>query len=119
MRRNRLVLLNALPLNAINLDHFCVFVRRLSRLEDIEYDIKKAKSTNSEIISYIRHEATTKLINKLFNLDLQPSSGLYQWQEGDEVIVITLKRPQRGQEAQQIDVNDLEFFYVYISRMCY
>jgi hypothetical protein len=118
MERRRLVFLNALPLNAINLQHFCIDVRRQS-VDDVRYDVAKAKSTGSEIISYIRHEATLRLINELFGLNLSPNPGLYEWREGDEIIVITLRKPVRGQEVQQIDVNDLEFFYVYVSRECY
>jgi hypothetical protein len=118
MLRNRLVLLNALPLNAIQLDHFCIDVRR-ETIDDLRYYINKAKSINAEIISYIRHEATVNLLNQVLGLSLRPESGLYQWREGDELIIITLKKPIRGQEATEVKIEDLEFFYVYISRMCY
>ena len=115
--KRRLIFLNALPLNSIPLDHFCIDVRRQG-IKDIEYDIKKAKSINAEIISYIRHEATLNLLNKIFNLNLVSSPGLYQWRENDEIIVITLKRGILL-DIHEVESEDLEIFYVYVSKMCY
>jgi hypothetical protein len=116
--KHRLIFLNALPLSSIPFEHFCIDVRRLSRLEDIEYDIKKAKSINAEIISYIRHEAVLNLLNKIFNLNLVSSPGLYEWRENDEIIVITLKRGILL-DIHDLESDDLEIFYVYVSKMCY
>jgi hypothetical protein len=118
MQRSRLIFLNALPLNAINLQHFCVDVRRVDA-EFLRFLVREAKSINAEIISFIRHEATLNLINELFDLSLQTSSGLYEWREGDRIVVITLKKPVRGQEVSEVEPEDLEIFHVHISEVCY
>ncbi len=118
MKRTRLVFLNALPLNSISLNRFYIDVRRID-IETMNYIVKKAKSTDSEILNYIRHESTIRLINSLFGLNLSINPGLYQWQEGDELLIITLKKPVRGQEAVEVTIDDLDMFYAYISEVCY
>ncbi|PNV79019.1 MAG: hypothetical protein C0179_08080 [Fervidicoccus sp.] len=116
--RRRLVILNALPLNSIPLTHFCVDVKRIDT-DFLRHLAKEAKSINAEIANYIRHEATVKLLNQLLNLSLEPSSGLYQWREGDRIVVITLKKPIRGQEVSEVKPEDLDIFHVYVSEVCY
>ncbi len=123
MQRSRLVFLNSLPLNAVNLSLFFVEVRRIDAskpmgIELLRYTINKAKSVNAEIISFIRHESTLNLINQLFNLQLTANQGLYQWRKGDEIIVVSLKKPVRGQETQVTSLEDLEIYYVYIDERC-
>ncbi len=117
MQRSRLIFLNALPLNSIPLNHFCVDVRRVDA-EFLRFLVREAKSINAEIISYIRHEATLNLLNKIFNLNLVSSPGLYQWRENDEIIVITLKRGIIL-DPHDVELEDLEIFHVYISEVCY
>ena len=123
MQRSRLVFLNSLPLNAVNLSLFFVEVRRIDTskpmgIELLRYTINKARSVNAEIISFIRHESTLNLINQLFNLQLTANPGLYQWRKGDEIIVVSLKKPVRGQETQEVSLEDLEIYYVYIDEVC-
>ena len=124
VERPRLILLNALPLNAVPLKRFCVDVKRIDPSVPSEFlgvlkvIFDKARSTNAEIMNFIRHEATVNLINQLFNLSLQVNPGLYQWKRGDDILVITLKKPIRGQESQTITLEDLDIFYVYIDEKC-
>jgi hypothetical protein len=119
VERARLVFLNALPLNSISLSRFCVEVKRIIDVEFLRFIVREAKSINAEIINFIRHEATVKLLNQLFNLDLKPESGLYQWRKGDELIIVTLKKPIRGQEIQELTLDDLDLFYAYVAEVCY
>ncbi len=118
IKKNRLVFLNALPLNSISLNRFYIDVRRID-IETMNYIVKKAKSTNSDILNYIRHEATLRLINSLLGLNLSINPGLYQWQPGDELIIVSLRKPIRGQDAVEVTIDDLDMFYAYVSEVCY
>jgi hypothetical protein len=112
----RLVFLNALPLNAISLKSFCITVRRIDLSNPTEVSIFLKQSSN--MVSFIRHEATIEVLNRLLGLSLKPSSELYQWREGDELVIVTLRKPVRGQEIQDVKLEDLEVFYAYVSRGC-
>ena len=64
-------------------------------------------------MNYIRHPSTVRILNEVLGLDLQPSSELYQYQQGDIVIVVGLRRPVRGQEVE-VTVNDLDIAIISI-----
>jgi len=98
----RIVFLNALPLNAIPLKTFMIYCTR--DMDKIKFFIDVA----SKIESYIRHEATVKLVNELFKIDLKSSSGLYTYQRDDKLIIVTLKKPIRGVEVETVKPEDLD-----------
>jgi len=98
----RIVFLNALPLNAIPLNTFMIYCTR--DMDRIRFFVDAA----SEIESYIRHEATVKLVSELFKINLKQSSGLYTYQRDDKLIVVTLKRPTRGVEMETVKPEDLD-----------
>jgi Domain of unknown function (DUF1874). len=62
---------------------------------------------NAEVVNFVRHESTVKLLSSILGRDLTPNAGLYQWQEGDELVIVGLKRPVRGQE-QEVKLEDLD-----------
>ena len=105
----RYIFLNALPLNALPRKPLVLKVTPV-KPEVLRQLVPEMKPR----ISYIRHPATVKLLNKLFNLDLQPSSELYQYQKGDILYIVTLKRPVRGAEATNLTENDIEIFQVEV-----
>ena len=115
--RSRLVFLSTLPLGAIPFNHFCVETRRID-IELLKYIVKEAKFIDAEFISYIRHEATLNLLNKILDLNLGPSPGLYQWQPSDTIIIVSLKRGIIL-DPHDVEPEDLEIFYVYVSKICY
>ena len=104
----RVVILNALPLNALP--------RALLRLEVMPIDadslqwwIEFKRMRGYEVVHYIRHPATIAALRQLgVQIDEQPSSGLYQYADGDVLVVVTLKSPQRGAEVQQVRPEDLD-----------
>jgi len=98
----RIVFLNALPLNAIPLKTFMIYCTR--DMDKIKFFIDVASKKES----YIRHESTLKIINELFNVDLKPSSGLYTYQNTDKLVIVTLKKPIRGVEAETVKLEDLD-----------
>jgi hypothetical protein len=106
----RTVFLNALPLNAIPYSSFTIICRRvrLEALRDLVED--------SVVESYIRHEATLKVISSVLGVDLKPSSGLYSYSPGDAVVVVALKKPVRGQEVVEVKQEDLDVLLCLVSQ---
>jgi len=109
----RVVLLNALPLNAFPYDHFAIQVHRASftLVKNVVYAVARVS-----VECFIRHEATVKLLEKVLGLELKPSSGLYQHQPDDIIFVITLKKPVRGAEVTELKEDDVEVFEVIVAR---
>jgi Domain of unknown function (DUF1874). len=79
----------------------------LIRYKKISLDELRELAKDSEILNYIRHESTIKLLSSILNRDLTPNPGLYTWQEGDVLVVIGLKKPVRGQEVE-VKADDLD-----------
>jgi hypothetical protein len=100
----RVVLLNAFPLSAFPKQLFSVVFRRVT-LSELAEDCQGA-----EVANYIRHPATVELLSKALNRKLEPSAGLYKFdEERDKAIyVISLKAPQRGAEVAAVKPEDLD-----------
>jgi len=115
------VFLNALPLNAVNYDAYTVLVRRCSFDLLIDEIRMFSKYYNITVKSYIRHPATLSILNdvlKEVNISLTPSSGLYEYREGDIIYVISLKQQkvERGKEVTELTKEDLEIYSVVIHK---
>jgi len=107
----RIVLLNALPLNAFSEPAFDLSVVRVTPQSFIE-EIKNGMEKGVEVINYIRHPATVSLLNT-HGLNLVPSSGLYTYRNGDVLFIVTVKAPVRGTEMQ-VSLSDLDCFIVFV-----
>ena len=105
----RYVFLNALPLNALPRKPLVLKVAPVKPevLRQLAPEMKPR-------VSYIRHPATIELLNKLFNLDLQVSNELYKYQKEDVLYVITLKKPVRGAEVENLTENDVLIYQVEV-----
>jgi len=108
--RGRLIFLNALPLNAFNgnvhLDVIRVTIQELTRW------VNERLAEGFEIVHFIRHNGTIQTLRAVgIPLAEAPNAGLYRFQSGDVIVVVTLSSPQRGQEAQP-HVEDLAFWIV-------
>jgi hypothetical protein len=101
-RKHRIVLLNALPLNAFPIELYKQFeiVGEVVALDELIVVLKFAQHYNIRIENYIRHEPTVKLLSQLTGVELKPENKLYSYSEGDEIYIITLKKPQRGVEVE-------------------
>jgi hypothetical protein len=101
-RKARIVLLNALPLNAFPIETHrqFQFEGEVVALDELIVVLKFAQHYNIPIENYIRHEPTVKLLSQLVSLELKPESTLYSYSESDEIYIITLKKPQRGVEVE-------------------
>ncbi len=108
----RVVFLNGLPLNMFPSEwgYFAIQVIKAT-WEDLLRDLAEA----SEVKCYIRHQATVQLLEKHLEIKLQPSSELYKYDPRDRVYIVTLKTPQRGQEATEVSVSDVEIYEIYAS----
>jgi len=110
----RIVVLNALPLNALPRQPLQLVVEPMSIVSAAMWLNHMARQ-GYEIVHFIRHQATIELLRGLgAPIDERPNTGLYQWQEGDILIVVTLRQPSRGVEVQQVRPEDLEAWEVRI-----
>ena len=106
----RYVFLNALPLNSLKIDRPVKLVVTPVNPQVLKQLVPEMKPR----VSYIRHPATVKMLNKLFGLDLDVSSGLYSYQPGDVLYVVTLRRPIRGAEVGNVTVEDVLIYQVEV-----
>jgi hypothetical protein len=113
--RGRIVFLNALPLNALprtphlRLDILPVTINELAAWA------QRRVAEGYEVVHYIRHPATIQALRAVgVPLSEQPNAGLYSYREGDILVVVTLRAPQRGQEVSQVNINDLEIWIVSV-----
>ncbi|GAB6944194.1 hypothetical protein [Vulcanisaeta sp. JCM 14467] len=101
----RLVILNALPLNAFGAGEFMLRVRRVGFGE-----LPALAGAHGSVIHYVRHRATVSLLSKY--LPLNPSLNPDKYEVGDTLLVVVLKSPQRGQEVDTLTEGDVELFLV-------
>ena len=112
--KGRVVILNALPLNALPRRHTQLDVLPVSIIELGRW-LHRRLQEGWQLIHYIRHTATIQALRSVgIPLSEQPNAGLYQYQHGDVIVVVTLRAPQRGQEVQQVSVSDLEAWIVTV-----
>ena len=103
----RLVILNALPLNAFNAEELTLRVRRIGFGE-----LPRLAGSHDSVIHYIRHQATISLLSKYMPISNTPNPGLYRYEPGDTLLVVVLKAPQRGQEVSNLTEGDVELYLV-------
>ncbi len=110
--RGRIIFLNALPLNALPRSHLRLDVLPVS-ISELATWAQRRVAEGWQVVHYIRHGATVETLRAVdIPLDPQPNSGLYVYQPGDVIVVVTLRAPQRGQEVTQVSPQDLEAWIV-------
>jgi len=109
-QRKRGILLNGFPLSAFgNPSQLTAKFRRLTLSQ-----LREVLQSVDEIISYIRHAATVELISRAVGRQLQPSNGVYNYVDGDIIIVAVLTTPSRGQEVTQLTEEDIAIYEVTV-----
>jgi len=100
--KHRYVFLNSLPLNIFKKPVFNLFVTKIKPeiLKQVSHLFKNAAC-------YIRHESTVKILNKELGLNLKPCNELYEYKDGDTLIIVSLKKPIRGKEVEELSLKDL------------
>ena len=112
--RGRVVILNALPLNALPRAHIRLDVLPVN-IVDLGHWIHRRLAEGFEIVHFVRHQATIQALRRELGIPLpEPNAGLYQYTPGDILVVVTLRAPVRGQEQQQINISDLETWIVTV-----
>jgi hypothetical protein len=101
-RKARIVLLNALPLNAFPIETHrqFQFEGEVVALDELIVILKFYANFNIKVENYIRHEPTVKLLSQLTGVELKPENKLYSHSDNDEIYIITLRKPVRGQEVE-------------------
>jgi len=112
--RGRIVMLNALPLNALPRAHLRVDILPVS-INELAGWVQRRLQEGYEVVHFIRHSATIQALRATgVPLSETPNAGLYTYQPNDIIVVITLRAPQRGQEQQQVSPSDLEAWVVAV-----
>jgi hypothetical protein len=77
--------------------------------------MRKRLQEGWQLVHYVRHPATIAALRAAgIPLSEQPNAGLYQYDAGDIIVVVTLRAPQRGQEQAQVSPHDLESWIVTV-----
>jgi hypothetical protein len=111
----RIVLLNALPINAFPYSKMHLIVRKVS-INAIRNEINyyTVDGVMPVISNYIRHVATVQLLSQKLGIKLEANAGLYSYMPGDVIFVITLNAPQRGQDVLQLSEQDVSIYKVNV-----
>lgn len=110
----RIVFLNALPLNALPRAHLRLDILPVS-ISDLAAWVQRRLQEGFQLVHYIRHPATIAALRAAgVPLSEQANSGLYTYQHGDLIVVVTLRNPARGQEISQVSPQDLEAWIVTV-----
>ena len=106
--------MNALPLNALPRQPLQLVVEPITNIAIAAKWLSHMVEQGYEIVHYIRHQATIELLRS-FGAPLapQPNAGLYQYADGDVLVIVTLRQPQRGAEVQ-VRPEDLEVWEVRV-----
>ena len=113
--RGRIIILNALPLNALPRHHIRLDVLPVSNLNELATWVQRRVAEGYVVEHYIRHGATIQALRSLgIPLSETPNAGLYSYSPGDVIVVVTLRSPARGQEVSQVSTQDLESWIVTV-----
>jgi len=103
----RIVLVGGVAPSMFTGSEYTMYYKRIS------LDELKELAKDAEVVNYVRHESTVKLLSQALNRNLQPNPGLYTWQEDDYLVIVGLKKPVRGQELE-IKPEDLDLVLVRV-----
>ena len=105
-RLPRVVLLNAVVTRS---DRPAIIVSRPASLEEVRELVGNA----SEVVSYIGHEATARLLSTLLEVEVPVSRAMYVPQRSDVAVVVRLKRRlERPEDVKNVRPEDVEFLVV-------
>ena len=106
--------LNAMPLNSLPRRHLQLDVLHVS-IGELAQWVQRRLQEGWRLVHYIRHPATIAALRAAgIPLSEQPNAGLYVYQPGDVIVVVTLRNPLRGQEVSQVSPQDLESWIVTV-----
>jgi hypothetical protein len=114
MTEVRIVWLNAFsPSMLPSARRFIVSFERVGGLAELrqrlQEELGQLGPAAARHVHYVRHPATLALLRQHFpELPETPSTGLYTYQPGDIMVIVTLRSPARGQEVATVRPEDLD-----------
>jgi hypothetical protein len=111
-QNRRIILLNAFPLSAFPARRLVVEFRRITLQE-----LRELSNSGADVINYIRHPSTVSIVAQALGRQLEPFSGTYSYSQGDIVVIAVLNQPQRGQEVQQVQPEDLLLYQLTVHEL--
>jgi len=113
--KGNIVFLGALPLNALPRRVLNLSVTPVTLRELVTW-VDRRLSEGYRLTHYIRHPGTIAALRSLgIPLDERPNAELYKHQEGDVMVIVSLRMPPRGQDVAEVNPNDLEAWLVHVS----
>ena len=111
----RVVILNAMPMNALPPKHLRLETLPVAPNEFVEW-VKRRLEGGWRVIHYVRHVGTIQALRSAgVPINEAPETGLYKYREGDVMAVVTLKNPTRGQEQTAVTLDDLAVWLVWVT----
>ena len=96
----RLVITNAFSISMFKFPNsLTVTFRRITPEE-----ARQLATQAGEVISYVRHQSTTEVLKRIFQVNINVNAGVYEYAEGDIIIMATLTSPARGTEVENPDI---------------
>jgi hypothetical protein len=112
--RGRIVILNAFPLNALPRRHVQLDILPVG-VNDLVAWVQRRLAEGFQLVHYVRHVGTIQALRSIgIPLSSEPNSGLYAYDAGDIIVVVTLRTPTRGQEVAQLSPQDLEAWIITV-----
>jgi hypothetical protein len=105
--KKRIILVGGVAPSMFNQNELTMYYRRIS-LDELRDLVKDA-----DVVNYVRHDSTVKLLSSALGRQLTPNPGLYVWQEDDYLVVVGLRKPIRGQELE-VKPEDLDLVLVRV-----
>jgi len=103
----RIVLVGGVAPSMFTGNEYTMYYKRIS------LDELRELAKDADVVNYVRHESTVKLLSQVLNRNMQPNPGLYTWQEDDILVIVGLKKPIRGQELE-VKPEDLDLVLVRV-----
>jgi len=116
----RVILLFTFPVNAFQKAFFNQYMtaefKKLD-LEEFAQYLKFYAQKGVPIQNYIKYAEIVMLLNKIGNLELQPNDDLYEYNVGDVIFVVTMKRKIifKKETIEDVDEKNLNFYKVTIA----
>jgi len=95
----RVVLLNALPINAFEKEAILV-------VRPVTVDHVKSLIQSEKFVSYIGHESTAKLLSQLLGVNVPTNRAFYKAQDGDILVIVVPK--QRLPEGKVLNQEEIQ-----------
>jgi len=99
MDSKRIVIVNGFSTSMFRNPNFLVVAFRRITPEEVQQQLAE----NREVISYVRHQGTVDVLKRIIP-QINVNAGVYEYAEGDVIIMAVLATPARGVEVANPDI---------------